>query len=340
MAVFRSAFAFDDTLLDFHAPFEAGVVTTAHVTEARNFAIVEGYSIIGPLAVHMAGFSRSFTDGGSVTSTTGAAETAWGHRLTYDGAGQIKTGSVEFITVTTAGGTRFDLAGMKLDGAAYASALASADTQDDRDLFALALAGNDRIILSNQADLFHAGTGRDMVMGHEGNDTLYGDGGNDLIEGGRRHDLLYGGTGNDLLFGGYGHDTVYGGTGDDTLWGGFSGPDTLQGDGGADVFLFRPNAVTSLTTVLDFQDGVDHIALSGSTSAGQDMTFADLTLTQRAEGTLVSYTYDNGVAVRMLLSGVAAASLTADDFTDASLSPSPIGAGFAAFWHNWSYWLI
>lgn len=143
----------------------------------------------------------------------------------------------------------------------------------------------------------------DVLMGSFADDTLSGKGGDDVIVGGAGDDVLNGVAGNDRLFGGQGADRLVGGAGDDTLFGG-AGADRLKGDAGRDVFAFSAaDGTEGRDTVLDFQDGVDQIALDGLDLA----SVRDI----RA-GALV--TFSNGATV--LLSNVDAASIDADDFTD------------------------
>ena len=99
------------------------------------------------------------------------------------------------------------------------------------------------------------------MNGGLGDDTLYGD-----VVG------LSGGVGhgNDRLFGGEGSDTLFGGGGADILDGGI-GQDALTGGDGADRFRFVGN--WDFDTVLDYQDGVDKIDLSGQGISFLDLTF-------------------------------------------------------------------
>ncbi len=89
----------------------------------------------------------------------------------------------------------------------------------------------------------HAGAGNDYVRGGEGADELRGEGGDDKLVGEYGNDRLYGGTGLDRLIGGRGNDTLYGGT-------------------DADTFEFRNDEVGH-DVIVDFQDGVDRLSLSG-----------------------------------------------------------------------------
>jgi Ca2+-binding RTX toxin-like protein/uncharacterized protein YjiK len=105
-----------------------------------------------------------------------------------------------------------------------------------------ALAGNDTVTLPVDAaaataagfdpgQIFHGGTGNDIVTGgklddqvagDDGEDTLTGGDGNDTLDGGGWQDRLDGGAGNDTLLGGGSSDILIGGLGDDRLDGGSS----------------------------------------------------------------------------------------------------------------------
>ncbi|TWA83184.1 hemolysin type calcium-binding protein, partial [Azospirillum brasilense] len=95
--------------------------------------------------------------------------------------------------------------------------------------------------------LIGLGAGNDLGVGGDGNDTLFGEEGDDT---------LFGGAGNDLLHGGAGNDVLFADGGADTLWGG----------AGADLFAFGRSSGGSV--VMDFQVGVDRLALY---EAGMDL---------------------------------------------------------------------
>ena len=84
--------------------------------------------------------------------------------------------------------------------------------------------------------------------------------------GGAADDLLTGNDAANTLTGNAGNDTLSGGSGDDVLIGG-TGRDLLTGGDGADRFVFQaPGDSTPGTLrdqILDFQQGVDRIDLSG-----------------------------------------------------------------------------
>ena len=108
---------------------------------------------------------------------------------------------------------------------------------------------------------FDGGDGNDWISGGWGDDTLSGGAGDDTLLGGNWNDLLYGGEGNDVLMGVTGHDVLVGGSGDD-------------------LFVFGTGDGTD--RVRDFEVGSDKIGLVEG-----ELTFADLTITQRGSRTLL-----------------------------------------------------
>jgi Ca2+-binding RTX toxin-like protein len=123
--------------------------------------------------------------------------------------------------------------------------------------------GNDALHGQNGNDIEYGGTGDDSVDGGPGDDILHGGLGNDSMQGGPGNDTMYGGEGNDTLFGGDDNDFIVGGSGDDQIHGQL-GNDVLVGAKGADTFFFdtAPDKVTNVDTILDFEVGIDKIALS------------------------------------------------------------------------------
>lgn len=340
MAVFRSTSQFDDSSIDLHAPYLTPPVAETHLSPGGSFKIPGGYVAVGFLAFHMDAFFRSYSDGGEI-SGPGASQVASGGRLAFDGTGVVTGGTVQMLHVDVTGGAQWNLVATQIDGAAYAAAVASADTTDDRALFTAAMAGSDRIILSAFDDVINAGGGRDMVLGKRGADQLYGDAGNDLMDGGKGRDLLDGGTGADLLFGGRGNDTLLGGGGDDILWGSGGTRDILTGGAGQDDFIFAGNFGDETAIVTDFVHGVDHILIEiADSTTGAALTFADFGIRQTAEGALIRHADPlSGVVVKILLQGVDAAGLTAADFlSSTSYADDPIHLAYAPFMNNWTYW--
>lgn len=155
-------------------------------------------------------------------------------------------------------------------------------------------AGNDRLVGNEVGNLLDAGAGRDVVLGNGGDDSVAGGSGNDLMAGGADGDFIKGDAGLDLIFGGEGGDDILGGAGNDYLF----------GASGGDTFRFHTSDGVQSDTILDFEDGIDMIAITGV--AG----FGDLTVQDGARGAVVS-----SGDLEITVTGIAAADLSADDFT-------------------------
>ncbi|MGG7567778.1 SwmB domain-containing protein [Rhodovulum sp. DZ06] len=181
--------------------------------------------------------------------------------------------------------------------------------------------GRDTLRGDEGADEIRAGAHGDKVNGGDGADALFGQGGGDLIFGGRGDDRVFGGKGDDTISGGKGDDMLTGQQGDDDVSGGagndrvFGGDgadrldggaddDRLGGGAGADVFVFGPGG--GVDVILDFEDGVDRVALGG----GVDWAAIE-GLISDAEGGAVLALSD---ADRLVFEGVAAESLDEGDF--------------------------
>jgi uncharacterized protein (TIGR01370 family) len=128
----------------------------------------------------------------------------------------------------------------------------------------------DKLYGGSENDRLEGGADDDRLYGQAGNDTLDGETGTDMLSGSAGNDGLWGRSGNDRLYGGDGNDRLYGSTGDDKLSGGAgndvlsggTGSDRLTGGLGADKFVFY--ATSGFDTILDFELGVDTIALDNS----------------------------------------------------------------------------
>lgn len=150
-------------------------------------------------------------------------------------------------------------------------------------------------------------SGNDRLRGTDGADTLNGLAGNDRLEGDKGDDVLNGGTGSDRLEGDKGNDRIDGGADADRIRGG-DGSDRMTGGTGDDVFFFDNKDGTD--TITDFTDG-DRIRFQlDNADEGGPTQFSDLTITDTANGALVDY----GQGSSILLSGVAAATVTEADF--------------------------
>jgi Ca2+-binding RTX toxin-like protein len=165
---------------------------------------------------------------------------------------------------------------------------------------------NDTIDGGNDSDALRGDNGDDSISGGSGNDNLRGGEGNDVLDGGADNDRLEGGNGNDDVSGGSGHDWVFGDAGMDTVSGG-EGRDNLTGGADADVFVFETN--TNHDTILDFEDGLDMIDLTGLSGAGITQ-FTDLVITDDGVNATIALDGGNTVTVNNTL----AVDLDATDF--------------------------
>ncbi|MDU8912148.1 M10 family metallopeptidase C-terminal domain-containing protein [Aestuariicoccus sp. MJ-SS9] len=168
--------------------------------------------------------------------------------------------------------------------------------------------GNDTMGAGFNNDDVQGGDGGDSLGGGTGRDTLDGGDGDDSIGGGEGDDLVLGGTGADFLAGGGRNDTIDGGAGGDRINGGL-GDDDLIGGAGADIFIFNDLVGGEWDIILDFQDGLDLIRLSGVEGQGLAGKFAALSITDGSFGAVVQYG-----GHRIDVDGVDAADLDAGDF--------------------------
>ncbi|WP_375687111.1 hypothetical protein [Pseudooceanicola sp. LIPI14-2-Ac024] len=192
-------------------------------------------------------------------------------------------------------------------------------------------------------DTVHGGNGRDTIFGGGGRDVFDGGAGDDVIHGGLNHDLvmggahadrLYGQAGNDTIIGGPGRDQawlgggddtfldeaqggflggdlVFGRAGNDTIWAG-GGNDTLQGDAGADTFVFFGSAIGA-DRVTDYRNGIDRLQLDDALWSGtrDAQGVVDAFARVQGGGTL----FDFGAAGTIRLDGVTSLAGLADDIS-------------------------
>jgi Ca2+-binding RTX toxin-like protein len=140
----------------------------------------------------------------------------------------------------------------------------------------LLVSGEDDLLGSGQADVFHSGAGSDVMDGYLGNDQLWGDGGNDFLYGNEGNDTLHGGDGDDRLEGAGGNDTLNGGAGADVL-AADGVTDVYAGDAGNDVITIFGN-----TTFVD----VNYTTSTFDGGSGEDLLGIDRYV--RFNGTLTS----------------------------------------------------
>ena len=149
--------------------------------------------------------------------------------------------------------------------------------------------GNDTLIGGTGADQLYGQNDNDTLKGGDGNDTLSGGAGADLLYGQNHDDRLVGGDGNDTLKGEAGADKLYGqnhddrlfgGAGNDTLNGGL-GLDRLKGEAGSDRFIITPGITADRDIILDYEEGIDFLDLTGG------LTFGSLAVSQAGANTVI-----------------------------------------------------
>ena len=164
---------------------------------------------------------------------------------------------------------------------------------------------NDSLVGGDGNDTLNGGAGKDKLYGQNDNDKLVGGNGNDTLNGGNGHDTLYGGADNDKLYGQNDNDKLVGGNGNDTLSGDL-GLDSLTGGVGSDRFKLLSGLTADQDIILDYEDGVDLLDLTGS------LTFAGLTITQVGADTEIIETATNETLATLV--GTDATTIDNSDF--------------------------
>lgn len=205
-----------------------------------------------------------------------------------------------------------------------------------------ALGGDDNINPGGGDDIVEAGDGNDTVLDGMGNDdvdgganndkitlltgenTVDGGSGSDFIQTGFKDDDIMGGEGNDVIsadsnaFFLFGNDTIEGGGGDDLMSGG-AGADTFVfniNDGSDTIAQFNENLVafdpttgySASPTGVEFESGIDKIALSGFTTVNAGNLFEDW-ITDTGNGAAFS-----AEGTTILFFNLSEAQLSVDDF--------------------------
>ena len=160
---------------------------------------------------------------------------------------------------------------------------ATADNQVE--LYAYALSGNDIIVGSNDRDYLIGFAGDDRIYGKNGNDILKGSTGDDVLKGGSGTDALDGGAGRDVLFGDEGNDVLSAGTGNDTLVGG-AGNDRLYGGTGIDLFIFSGS--TGKDRIVDFDDS-DFLRIERGINDSNINSYSDLDISTVGNNTVINF---------------------------------------------------
>jgi Ca2+-binding RTX toxin-like protein len=143
-----------------------------------------------------------------IATTYDSYASVQGIDLTYDGAEDIKFGTVLTLTLDTSDP---DLTpNIVVTNLAYHP---NGDINFGNDLHVnfvaalqIVMSGNDNVVGS---------AGSDYINGYNGNDVLHGAGGDDTLDGNPGNDSVFGDAGNDVLIGGAGKDLLNGGAGAD-----------------------------------------------------------------------------------------------------------------------------
>jgi len=150
----------------------------------------------------------------------------------------------------------------------------------------------------------------DSIAGGAGADTISGLGEDDNLSGGVGSDTISGGDGNDAVDGGADADVLYGDAGFDLILMGAT--DTATGGSGSDTFVINSDATSVVISDFDLTDPLERIDLRAIAAATD---FSALTITNVSGFARVTVG-----GVKITLSGVTAAQLSANDFVFAGQS--------------------
>lgn len=319
MSVFFSSVPFSDTVLDFNEGFrEPNTTASAAATPFTPFSDPFPVDGIGyPVASHTVQVETE------LTLTYGTTEAGlFGSGFTFAPSGSLTGGTVQGFGLMDNNVVSYALVGCAISAVPMASAMATADTADDRAVFASMFTGQDFIILSAHKDRFDSGAGRDLILDGGGGDRISAGDDDDIVQAQTGNDKAYGGDGNDLLFGGKGNDLLSGGKGRDFLMG-EQDNDLLTGDKGSDFFVFDIHG--GLDIVTDFVAADDQIIIRrGATS------MADVTITKVGADTVVAF-----ADVVITLQNVARSTVSAADFIFGG--NTIIDNAAAGFFVGWDY---
>jgi hypothetical protein len=172
------------------------------------------------------------------------------------------------------------------------------------------------IVGTLRADVLVGGSAAEDLRGLNGADRLLAQGGDDLLDGGAGRDLVAGGGG-DTVRGGGGDDSLSGSGGADALQAaggrdrldGGGGADRLWGGAGADLFVFAAGGDDD--RILDFEDGVDRLALDDALWGGRAWTVSQVLA--RASVTEEGVLFDFGGGDRLRILGLDGIEALRDD---------------------------
>ncbi len=319
MSVFFSVIQWNDLILDFNAGFRV---------PHTNSSIPGGTSppLTTPLPVDGVDYtvaSHSITTETTLLQTfaTSIARIA-GSGFTFDPQGNLSGGTLQGFGLEENAVRSFALVGCSVDAVPMIAAMATADTADDRAVFASMLTGQDLIFLSALKDRIDSGTGRDLVIDQGGGDRISAGADDDIVLAMQGNDRVNGDDGNDLLFGFTGNDALNGGKGRDFLIGERDN-DLLTGGTGVDFFVFDIHG--GIDTITDFVAADDQIIIR---RGAQSM--ADVTITRLGADTVVAF-----ADVVITLQNVARSSISAADFIFGG--NSLIDNTAAQFFAGWDY---
>ena len=319
MSVVFSVIQWNDLILDFNAGFRV-----PHTTSS--FAGGSLAPLLPPFPVDGVNYtvtSHTFQAETELNLTYGTSlGTLVGSGFTFDPQGNLTGGTVQGFGLEENDVLSYGLAGCSIDAVPMAAAMATADTADDRAVFASMLTGQDLIFLSALKDRIDSGTGRDLIMDQGGGDRISAGADDDIVLAMQGNDRVNGDDGNDLLFGFTGNDALNGGKGRDFLIGERNN-DLLTGGTGVDFFVFDIHG--GIDTVTDFVAADDQIIIR---RGAQSM--ADVTITRLGADTVVAF-----ADVVITLQNVARNSISAADFIFGG--NSLIDNTAAQFFAGWDY---
>lgn len=169
---------------------------------------IDASGISGSFQITMTGNSISFTDSGTMITTTYSDGDLLGGSFSqfvqYIGndAGNVVSGSVGLNAGGYTGGTGGDIL---TDSGSLGGAL----NGDDGDDILTGGVGNNEIYGGDGEDLLLGGSGNNNLYGDDGDDTLYGEDGSGNLDGGSGDDVIYAGLNTTFVEGGSGSNTLY-----------------------------------------------------------------------------------------------------------------------------------
>ncbi len=144
--------------------------------------------------------------------------------------------------------------------------------------------------LANRANIHLGGNGDDRLVGY-GETVGYHQ--SEIFHTGSGNDVVYAGDGDDNLYGEDGNDSLYGENGDDTIVGG-KGNDYLDGSNGADTYVF--NLGDGIDIVYDYEyyrgSANDRILL------GEGISVNDIHLSRNGNNLVVDYSLTDSITIK------------------------------------------